>query len=153
MLGPRARTAAVLPWAENTHGATYATLRISCFLHRGTFWVPICQNLTKSVNFAYMFSSICQQFPFNLLKRRTLLEPSSKIPSFPRWAICLPLFRMKFARRTNLSQAPKCIKMISAKDTSITITIPVLGDVRKRTNPLFDDNTNDDKSLSSVFSE
>ena len=36
-------------------------------------------------------------------------------------------FRMKFARHTNFSQAPKFIKTISSTDTSITI--PVLGDV------------------------
>ena len=36
-------------------------------------------------------------------------------------------FRMKFTRHTNFSQAPKYIKHISAKDTSIKI--PVLGDV------------------------
>ena len=36
-------------------------------------------------------------------------------------------FRMKFTRHTNFSQAPKYIKNISAKDTSIKI--PVLGDV------------------------
>ena len=36
-------------------------------------------------------------------------------------------FRMKFTRHTNFSQAPKYIKYISAKDTSIKI--PVLGDV------------------------
>ena len=36
-------------------------------------------------------------------------------------------FRMKFTRHTNFSQAPKLIKVINDKDTSITI--PVLGDV------------------------
>ena len=36
-------------------------------------------------------------------------------------------FRTKFMRHTNFSQAPKYIKTISDKDTSITI--PVLGDV------------------------
>ena len=36
-------------------------------------------------------------------------------------------FRMKFARHTNFSQAPKFIKTIDTNDTSITI--PVLGDV------------------------
>lgn len=36
-------------------------------------------------------------------------------------------FRMKFTRHTNFSQAPKFIKTISDKDTSITI--PVLGDL------------------------
>jgi len=36
-------------------------------------------------------------------------------------------FRTKFARHTNFSQAPKYIKTISDKDTSIII--PVLGDV------------------------
>ena len=36
-------------------------------------------------------------------------------------------FRMKFMRHRNFSQAPKFIKTISDKDTSVTI--PVLGDV------------------------
>lgn len=36
-------------------------------------------------------------------------------------------FRMKFMRHTNFSQAPKFIKTITDKDTSITI--PVLGDI------------------------
>ena len=35
--------------------ALMGSLQISCFVDRGFFWVPICQNLSISVNFAYLF--------------------------------------------------------------------------------------------------
>jgi len=53
-------------------------------------------------------------------------------------------FRMKFARHTNFSQAPKFIKTISSMDTSITI--PVLGDV---INGLWFEATSRDANISS----
>src|SRR6056300_441246 len=53
-------------------------------------------------------------------------------------------FRMKFARHTNFSQAPKFIKTISSTDTSITI--PVLGDV---INGLWFEATSRDANISS----